>query len=48
VLTKVQPNAAEELILGGKVRKQRRGKAEAEAPVNVPAPEPAEEPALVA
>ena len=41
VLTKVQPEAAEELILGGKVRKQRRDKAAATEPAVA-------EPALVA
>ena len=45
VLTKLAPEASEELILGGKVRKQRRSKAEvaAEFSETVPA-----EPALVA
>jgi bifunctional DNA-binding transcriptional regulator/antitoxin component of YhaV-PrlF toxin-antitoxin module len=49
VLTKVQPEVAEELILGGKVRKQRKSKAAAcEAPVEPSESAAAVEPALVA
>lgn len=44
VLTKVQPEVAEELILGGKVRKQRTSKPKAAAE----APAETAEPALVA